>query len=171
MGGEQAVRLISHRKREGRSREHLAGSACPALLPRTITSLDDVSSDTGPGTSDSAFDQSPTSRLPSVSFCLEKMRRQTPTARRSRPRRHLPYRPAYSDPHHQDERSHGCSIPFGVVGVGRISRWRLMSAVGGWLNQRTLAKAGQRAHDILRRQDIRIYRRRFQSLWQSHGEQ
>jgi hypothetical protein len=30
----------------------------------------------------------------------------------------------------------------------------LMSGVGGWLNQRTQARAGQRAHDILRRQDL-----------------
>jgi hypothetical protein len=30
----------------------------------------------------------------------------------------------------------------------------LMSGIGGWLNQRTQARAGQRAHDILRRQDL-----------------
>jgi hypothetical protein len=30
----------------------------------------------------------------------------------------------------------------------------LMSGVGGWFNQRTQARAGQRAHDILRRQDL-----------------
>jgi hypothetical protein len=29
-----------------------------------------------------------------------------------------------------------------------------MSGVGGWLNQRTQARAGQRAHDVLRRQDL-----------------
>jgi hypothetical protein len=30
----------------------------------------------------------------------------------------------------------------------------LTSGLGGWLNQRTQARAGQRAHDILRRQDL-----------------
>src|ERR1700722_6637745 len=30
----------------------------------------------------------------------------------------------------------------------------LMSGIGGWLNQRTQARAGRRAHDILRRQDL-----------------
>jgi hypothetical protein len=30
----------------------------------------------------------------------------------------------------------------------------LMSGVGGWVNQRTQARAGQRANDILRRQDL-----------------
>jgi hypothetical protein len=30
----------------------------------------------------------------------------------------------------------------------------LMSGIGGWLNQRTQARAGQRAHDVLRRQDL-----------------
>jgi hypothetical protein len=30
----------------------------------------------------------------------------------------------------------------------------LTSGVGGWLNQRTQARAGQRAHDMLRRQDL-----------------
>ena len=30
----------------------------------------------------------------------------------------------------------------------------LTTGIGGWLNQRTQARAGQRAHDILRRQDL-----------------
>jgi hypothetical protein len=30
----------------------------------------------------------------------------------------------------------------------------LASGIGGWLNQRTQAKAGQRSHDLLRRQDL-----------------
>jgi hypothetical protein len=30
----------------------------------------------------------------------------------------------------------------------------LMSGIGGWLNQRSQARAGQIAHDILRRQDL-----------------
>jgi hypothetical protein len=30
----------------------------------------------------------------------------------------------------------------------------VMSGVGGWLNQRTQARTGQRAHDILRREDL-----------------
>jgi hypothetical protein len=45
-------------------------------------------------------------------------------------------------------------MPFGISALAGSFVGGLMSSVGGWLNQRTQARAGQRAHDILRRQDL-----------------
>ena len=43
-----------------------------------------------------------------------------------------------------------------------------MSGIGGWLSQRTQARAGQQAHDILRRQDL--YRDFIKSASRAYGK-